>query len=359
MKLWVALLLAVIVTVSAVPQCEHICTMKSDMVEMFENTMTLQAGALRLGFHDCVDNCDGCINFEIGSNNGLQPIVAALKTLYTEKKYKENYGVSRADVWATASVVAVELGVKLSNEQREDKKSCPPFLTDLQWGRTDNEDCSKQTDEEFPNPNMNYEGMMTYFDKQLNFTEEEVVALMGAHSLGESRIGWRGTFTGPDDGKEKTHFDERYYHHMIDKEFKWSNEEAGNGKYQFNADQGGMMFNTDFEMFYNLTLEEETTKTTCTFNPTCAETTCKEDECQPSPTYHTSAEYAEDCTKFIKDFEAVFHKMLQHGTPKLEDKTCDCSTVTEATTEAPSTAAISKAFATSLLLAAIVVVNFF
>ena len=47
---------------------------------------------------------------------------------------------------------------------------------------------------------------------------------MGAHSLGRSRIGWQGTFTGPPDGNEKTHFDERYYHHMIDKEFAWKNE---------------------------------------------------------------------------------------------------------------------------------------
>ena len=38
----------------------------------------------------------------------------------------------------------------------------------------DNEDCSTQTDEEFPNPNMNYEGMMTYFKRQLNFDEDEV-----------------------------------------------------------------------------------------------------------------------------------------------------------------------------------------
>ena len=54
------------------------------------------------------------------------------------------------------------------------------------------------------------------------------------------------------------------------------------------------MFNTDFEMFYNLTLEKDTTKTTCTLNPTCGEAAaCKPEECQPSPTYHTSAEYAQ------------------------------------------------------------------
>ena len=52
----------------------------------------------------------------------------------------------------------------------------------------------------------------------------KVAALMGAHSLGRSRTGWTGTFTGPSDGPEEKHFDERYYHHMIDQDFKWNNE---------------------------------------------------------------------------------------------------------------------------------------
>ena len=52
----------------------------------------------------------------------------------------------------------------------------------------------------------------------------QVVALMGAHSLGRSRIDWVGTFTGPSGGHEEKHFDERYYHHMIDKDFTWENE---------------------------------------------------------------------------------------------------------------------------------------
>ena len=55
-----------------------------------------------------------------------------------------------------------------------DSNSCPAFVTPEQWGRIDNEDCSAQTDEQFPNPNMNYEGMMTYFKKQLNFDDDEV-----------------------------------------------------------------------------------------------------------------------------------------------------------------------------------------
>ena len=49
LQLLVALLHLVNVTVYAAPQCEQICEMKTDIVGMFENTMTLQAGALRLG----------------------------------------------------------------------------------------------------------------------------------------------------------------------------------------------------------------------------------------------------------------------------------------------------------------------
>ena len=49
LQLLVALLFAVNITVYGAPQCEQICKMKTDIVEMFNTEMTLQAGALRLG----------------------------------------------------------------------------------------------------------------------------------------------------------------------------------------------------------------------------------------------------------------------------------------------------------------------
>jgi hypothetical protein len=53
-----------------------------------------------------------------------------------------------------------------------------------------------------------------------------------------------------------------------------------------------MMFNTDFEMFYDLTLEEETAKTTCTLDPMCGETDCT-DKCPKSSTYELSMKFSQ------------------------------------------------------------------
>ena len=52
--------------------------------------------------------------------------------------------------------------------------SCPDFILEPVFGRLDSEDCSTQTDAEFPNPVMSYGTMMDYFKKQLDMTEEEV-----------------------------------------------------------------------------------------------------------------------------------------------------------------------------------------
>jgi hypothetical protein len=47
-----------------------------------------------------------------GDNRGLESIVAALEKLYLDLGLAER-GVSRADFWALAGTVAVEIGVKL------------------------------------------------------------------------------------------------------------------------------------------------------------------------------------------------------------------------------------------------------
>ena len=55
----------------------------------------------------------------------------------------------------------------------------------------------------------------------------QVVAIMGAHSLGgaSGASGWEGTFTGNDSSKSIHHFDENYYVQMVDEKFNWTNIE--------------------------------------------------------------------------------------------------------------------------------------
>ncbi len=67
--------------------------------------------------------------------------------------------------------------------------------------------------------------------------------------------------------------------------------EEGPDKFVFNAYNataadkfvGKTMFNTDFEMFYNLTLDPATSQTVCNLNPLCGQdSSCTEPDCQVS-----------------------------------------------------------------------------
>ena len=63
-----------------------------------------------IGFHSCVGGCHGCLNLNQADNNGLQKIYGALNNLYVELRLADKY-ISRADFFALAAVVAVEIGV--------------------------------------------------------------------------------------------------------------------------------------------------------------------------------------------------------------------------------------------------------
>jgi hypothetical protein len=56
----------------------------------------------RLGFHDCVGGCDGCVNMTNPNNQGLEEAISGIYPAV--KKFKEKY--SRADTWAFTTMVA-------------------------------------------------------------------------------------------------------------------------------------------------------------------------------------------------------------------------------------------------------------
>ena len=43
------------------------------------------AKMIRIGFHDCVGGCDGCLNVDNDSNAGLSGIVATLEDLFNDE----------------------------------------------------------------------------------------------------------------------------------------------------------------------------------------------------------------------------------------------------------------------------------
>lgn len=72
----------------------------------------LHGHPLVLAFHDCVGGCDGCINLDNESNNGLASIVADLEVMY-QASYKSL--MSRADFWQLSSLAAVDKAILSAN----------------------------------------------------------------------------------------------------------------------------------------------------------------------------------------------------------------------------------------------------
>merc|ERR1719450_1113186 len=199
---------------------------------------------LRLSFHDCLKysdgsgGCDGCLNWKgVGmyyqdspgeqlyedvrftDNNGLRPSVEVLEAVYTVPDFPakapvlpqslRDSGKSRADLWALAAIVAVEFGVETNNMKCEDLDSVrgchhlqgePDCLVTLDTSipfRSGRADCVP-TDSDRPyisdktevHPDIMGDGRETvqFFQDNFNFTGQEVVAIMGAHTFGRLSV---------------------------------------------------------------------------------------------------------------------------------------------------------------------------
>ena len=134
--------------------------------------------------------CDGCLNLDNGDNNGLEPIFTAINDLYDSNF--STTGMSRADFIALAGVVAVreascnmQVGPPGRQPPPTNNEDCAEPVLEIRYGR---EDCrtSPTTTHviELPNPHSDLDHVMEVFRDGMGMTERQVVALMGAHSLG-------------------------------------------------------------------------------------------------------------------------------------------------------------------------------
>lgn len=83
---------------------EAIADLKADILSLIEDDPDLGPKFLRLGFHDCVGGCDGCVNVYNVDNAGLDVPIDELESLVQEYAAV----LIRTDVWATAALVAVD-----------------------------------------------------------------------------------------------------------------------------------------------------------------------------------------------------------------------------------------------------------
>jgi len=130
-------------------------------------------GVVRLPFHDAgsysqfddLGKPSGCINPRDPANNGLMEVINGIEPIYT--KYESI--VSRADYWVIVAHTAI-------------KEAGGPVIP-FYWGRGDCEDKYPPTGR-LPNAELNYTEVFNVFVARMGLTVTDIVALLGAHTLG-------------------------------------------------------------------------------------------------------------------------------------------------------------------------------
>jgi len=295
--------------------------------------------AVRLAFHDCVGYaCDGCINLDNASNNGLSAYIDWVEDIYTTEGYDSI--VSRADFWQVAAIAATEMGITQNNNNvtsgdsnaLDSSYTMPTDIMTFRWGRTDCSTSPSTTDvHEFPEPTMSRADMMEYFSDHYGFTEDEVVALMGAHTLGGCDAvdsGYRGMWVLD----EAIYLNTKYYQFILggesdattprdivnepiddfdsdgngDKRFQWDLFNKGE-YFDGSNERVGIMLNTDIELAYDIDVDTMA-GTSCVLGDAISGTACTK-----ATTYDLVKSYADDGSLWWTDYRAVFDKLTQFG----------------------------------------------
>ena len=118
------------------PSPDQLEVIAGHILDIFKSNKTLQPTALRLSkhikvsrrifhvdnsvssfiaFHDCVGDCDGCVNLSQEDNKGLETIVEKYEEIIDHPDI-EPY-MTRGDLWAFGGMIAVQMGVKKANKR--------------------------------------------------------------------------------------------------------------------------------------------------------------------------------------------------------------------------------------------------
>ena len=263
------------------------------------------ATTVRLVFHDCVGGCDGCVNINDPDNAGLQNIIERLDAAYTNRRNGFSSLMSRADFWVYASLYALRSTTALANAAcSEEACVVPESSLVFTTGRKDCE-TAPFTDsiDELPGANLNYTGVVYYFREEFGFTDEESIALMGVHTLGLARLTASG-YQGPWVRGETTLFNNNYYATMASTGAGWRQRDVdltgSSPKVQWNS-RTGMMLNADMGLYKDFTLNEN------------GEASCAYNDCGETPGASKVLEYGNSNAVWVRDFESVFTKMINHG----------------------------------------------
>jgi catalase (peroxidase I) len=215
--------------------------------------------------HDNTGGSDGStMRFEPESAHGANAGLGVARSVL-EKVKQKHPGITYADLWSLAGVVAIE---QMGGPQ-------------VKWrpGRSDKDDAKHCTpDGRLPDAGKGPEHIRDIFGR-MGFNDREIVALIGAHAVGRchtDRSGYSGPWTN-----SPTVFSNDFFVQLL--ENKWT-KKKWNGPTQFEDPTGNLMM-----LPADLALIED-------------------------PEFKKIVEeYAKDEDKFFKDFAAAFEKLSELG----------------------------------------------
>jgi len=318
-------------------------------------------GFVRLSFHDCVGGCDGCINLANTKNNGLKKYIDALETVYPALQAR---GISRADYWQLANVVALQVTSGGTDKGDEEEQNDPKkkkakkakkakktkettttttgggtttttetggavvtgggtetitwnaspmdaLFNNFKWGRTDCPTAPATTDQHtFPVATVGLDATLASMKAIIGINTRETVALLGAHTLGRTRMADSG-YDGAWVPNERT-LDNEYYKALLK---GWKLQTLSNGKHQWIRNDQTIELNPDMSLAKAVApdangLPRESCRRQVNSNG-----------CPDASTRGIVQEYANDNNLWMKDFIAVITKMAAFC-PKDATGTC-------------------------------------
>ena len=292
----------------------------------FGNDPAMKAKFLRLGFHDCVGGCDGCVDLSEPDNNGLElpidelaPIAASVQTL------------TRADVWALAAT--------WSAETMQVPATAMEFPFNL-YGRVDCggvEMAKAGPIRQMPSTEFTTHEITNFFAENFDFSIRETVVIMGAHSVGAAAVTNSG-YDGPNGWDTSNDvLDNDYYHQLVGKVGQLDNAPAQGTKWhQVEIDNSELpdignevqwvrdtmevgeifMLHADVALVRNnegLFNENDDGFVTCSFFGGNVNNRCP----MATTTIDIMSEYREDEALWVEDFRDTLAKLLSAG------HTCD------------------------------------
>jgi len=298
---------------------------RSEIISIVNADKRIGYKFVRLGFHDCVGGCDGCVDLLNPDNNGLAIPIAELTDIVRKYSIK---GITRADMWVLAAQTSAEV-----------LNSVPSVAFPFKWygrptcdQRTNIDACKagncaldRGPDRKMPSGNFDTHQVLTYFKDTFGFDTEETVTLMGAHAIGKvNRI--NSGYAGDGWSSTPTVLNNSYYAQLIglgsttselvQRTPQWRRAEIDNTdfvdvngnpvptRHQWNF-TNLFMLNADIAMVRNFTGRISADgEVSCTFRGNTRCPIARE-------TFQFMAKYRNNNTLWVEKFSKVFTSMLE------------------------------------------------